>query len=628
MAKTRTITIGVHNLSGSLTEVRRTGIQEVVFQILKEVINFQNESLELVPILRLPLCNRSHTPFFIPTHFNASFAVLDATLNELGIDRSYCVKRWPYLAELFREDYSETRYDTACIETIAASDLYFEVSLSDIRNVMDSVRELNAHIKSGLCIHDLGPLKFPEYVDHGMDAWFRTQYLECLRQADFTIAVSRHSAIDFSEWQTFFQSRPNGNFYVSLPSSRSSKIKSQMDPTIVSKYPFIKESLYICSIATLEPRKNLIYLIRSFRRFRALFPDKASSVELILVGHVGWKNSELLDIINDDPQGIRQTGFIPKEDVKALFENALCLVMPSHYEGFGLPIAEARSAGIPVITCLNSSLPEASELEEFYVRPWITDDLACQIGRIMRRQKEPDPTKISADTFGWTKVLEGWIEIFQRLLKEAETSDPQNAPQSFYQKSTARSLIDVNPKSALANLLNFPAEATEFFYSHPWTPLPWLSRETDDHPRNLLTQTLISHLHAATQEAVQHAANGSEGALQWLLSDVDWLVLATPCRIESIKGLEHFVLRGGRVLFLLKASAEASRHFNICKYGIARWASLTICENQEHHDDLMCSLHIPETRLRHDQQLFFDIEHRDWARVGLRISAYFQEHYL
>lgn len=412
------VSVNVSNLSNRSDRVQRTGIPEVNFQILKEILAFNSPEVEWTPILSLPLRNFVGTPFFKATHFNASRKVLQETLAELACQESELVARWPHMAQLFRRFYSRSQYESACLSKIAETDIYFEISASDSRNVVDAAKKINPSLKNGVLVHDLGPLRHPGHVPAAVYRWFQREYLSYLKQSDFSISVSRQTALDLN---LFVDDRFKNNFYASLPSPLLSKNQPLgINQTIKQRMPFLKKNSYVCSVATLEARKNLDYLIRGFQRFQKIFPQE-EALYLILVGAKGWRH-EFYKLAGQGVEKIIYPGFLSRDELDSLLANALCLVLPSHYEGFGLPIAEARSLGVPVICAANSSLPEASAMNASFVRLDLEDDLACAIQQILRVKKAALGSSSflnSGDYFStvknWQELLKNWLTIFQSV---------------------------------------------------------------------------------------------------------------------------------------------------------------------------------------------------------------------
>ena len=129
-----------------------------------------------------------------------------------------------------------------------------------------------------------------------------------------------------------------------------------------AKKPTAKKR-YILSVGTLQPRKNFVRLIEAFSRL----PDK--DIELVIVGKKGWLYEEILEAPQKFGVGgrIRFLDFVSDEALAGLYQHATCFVLPSLYEGFGLPVLEAMAHGVPVVVSNTSSLPEIAGEAGIYV---------------------------------------------------------------------------------------------------------------------------------------------------------------------------------------------------------------------------------------------------------------------
>ena len=113
---------------------------------------------------------------------------------------------------------------------------------------------------------------------------------------------------------------------------------------------------YILSLSTIEPRKNIALLLTAYQD---LVKSGHDICDLVLAGRDGWKNSTLMDGIEDEvKQRIHFTGFIEEEDLPYIYNKAELFVFPSNYEGFGLPPLEAMACRTVVISSDSASLPE------------------------------------------------------------------------------------------------------------------------------------------------------------------------------------------------------------------------------------------------------------------------------
>lgn len=128
---------------------------------------------------------------------------------------------------------------------------------------------------------------------------------------------------------------------------------------------------YLLAVGTLEPRKNLVRLIRAFERILPAYPD----LKLVVAGGRGWRDEAIRAELGNSPvrDAIRSVGYVRPDALKVLYREALALCYPSLYEGFGLPVVEAMASGTPVLTSRGSSLDEVAAGAAIAVDPLSID---------------------------------------------------------------------------------------------------------------------------------------------------------------------------------------------------------------------------------------------------------------
>src|SRR3989344_8828356 len=136
---------------------------------------------------------------------------------------------------------------------------------------------------------------------------------------------------------------------------------------------------YILYVGTLQPRKNIVRLIEAFSKINH------DNIFLVIVGKKGWLYEEILSAPKKFKveNSVKFLDFVPEKELPIIYRNALCFVLPSLYEGFGLPVLEAMKYGCAVITSNISSLPEAGGDAALYVDPMRVDDIASKIKMII-----------------------------------------------------------------------------------------------------------------------------------------------------------------------------------------------------------------------------------------------------
>jgi alpha-1,3-rhamnosyl/mannosyltransferase len=177
---------------------------------------------------------------------------------------------------------------------------------------------------------------------------------------------------------------------------------------------------YLLFVGTLEPRKNLDGLLRALDW---LIAAERFDGEVVLVGTPGWRTSGLLERHRTSQAGrrVRALGYVADDDLPALYSAARLLVMPSHYEGFGLPVLEAMACGTAVVASDRPPLPEISAGAALHFRASDDAALASAISSVwsderLRARLEKAGLARAAD-FSWRRSAEGHLALFERLLR-------------------------------------------------------------------------------------------------------------------------------------------------------------------------------------------------------------------
>lgn len=137
------------------------------------------------------------------------------------------------------------------------------------------------------------------------------------------------------------------------------------DEIVLKKYN-LKKKNFLFFVSTLEPRKNLPNTFRAFKKFLDFLsfekPDMIKNLpKFVIAGKKGWFFDEIFKTIDELKlhENVQFLGYIPNEDLPALFKNSCFLLHVPFFEGFGLPVIESISFGTPCVTSNTSSLPEA-----------------------------------------------------------------------------------------------------------------------------------------------------------------------------------------------------------------------------------------------------------------------------
>ena len=187
---------------------------------------------------------------------------------------------------------------------------------------------------------------------------------------------------------------------------------------------------YALYVGTLQPRKNLVRLLQAYASLHGAPLSAADpGFDLVLAGAPGWLSAPILDEAARLERGglagrIHLPGYVPDGDRAALLRGARLFCYPSLYEGFGLPILEAQSAGAPVVTARNSSLPEVAGDAALLVDPEDVDALAAAMLRLARdeelRQRLIRAGYENISRFSWEKAARETLAVLEQAAKSRQ----------------------------------------------------------------------------------------------------------------------------------------------------------------------------------------------------------------
>jgi glycosyltransferase involved in cell wall biosynthesis len=146
--------------------------------------------------------------------------------------------------------------------------------------------------------------------------------------------------------------------------------------------------------------------------------------KLVLVGKSGWLYDETLRALKETgvADTVVLTGYVPQEDLPALYSGALCFVYPSYFEGFGLPPLEAMKCGAPVIVGNKTSLPEVVGDAALTVDPFDVEAIASAMQRVIEspalREELSIKGQARAETFDWRETARKTLAIYQEVAQE------------------------------------------------------------------------------------------------------------------------------------------------------------------------------------------------------------------
>lgn len=269
-------------------------------------------------------------------------------------------------------------------------------------------------------IHDLSFIRMPEAFPRLQANYLKLATRLSARRAAALVAVSEFTAREVVR-------------LLGVPAERVHVVPNGCDPRcrplptdVVAAYR-ARSGLperFVLAVGTLQPRKNLDMLLRAYATLRRDWDAAADGAPpaLVVAGGQGWGGLDVeahaaaLGIADD----LYLPGFVPEDDLPALYNAALCLAFPSRYEGFGLPAVEAMACGTPVVVSDASSLPEVVGEVGLRVPP---DDVAGWAAALRHlatdepaRRALAERVPARAATFTWRRAANQTVGVWRSVL--------------------------------------------------------------------------------------------------------------------------------------------------------------------------------------------------------------------
>lgn len=199
---------------------------------------------------------------------------------------------------------------------------------------------------------------------------------------------------------------------VTYPGYDTRLFKPTRNPAILEKLGIKKP--YVLFIGSLKPSKNIEGLIRAFSLLK--LPD----INLVIAGKKGWLYDRIFQLVKElkIENRIIFTGFVAETDIPVLMTSARAFVLPSFYEGFGIPVLEAMACGSPVVVSDIASLPEVAGNAGIYVQPGDIKSIASGIETALgsAREKYIQLGFARVSLFDWVKTARMTISVLESAI--------------------------------------------------------------------------------------------------------------------------------------------------------------------------------------------------------------------
>lgn len=370
-----------------LSDGKRTGVEEYTINLLHNVfaMDHKNQYVLFLNLHGEPKCDLAQ----FETYKNVSikrFRIPNKLLN-------FCF--W-----YFKRPYVD--------EMLGGVDVFFMPNINFVA--------LSDKTKLVLTVHDLSFEIYPETFSLRRRMWH--QFInprKLCRRADTIIAISDSTKNDIAK-------------YYDIPSEKIRRIYNgtsddfeKLDRNdaklIAAKEKYHLPFNFIFFLGTIEPRKNIIALVRAYDRLRELKNPQLDRFKLVIAGGKGWNVEKIMQEMREAKftDDIIYTNMITCEDKPAVYNLASLFVYPSFFEGFGLPVLEAMKCAVPVVTSNASSLPEVVGDGGLMIDPDKPDELYGAMKEMLGSrelvQNLADKQRWQAFKFNWKNSAREFLDL-------------------------------------------------------------------------------------------------------------------------------------------------------------------------------------------------------------------------
>lgn len=268
-------------------------------------------------------------------------------------------------------------------------------------------------------VHDFSFYLQPSWHPKERIEYFKKNFFINVQKSDHIITGSNFSKQEIIK-------------YLKFPEEKITVIHHGVDHNLYKVYPkkilektqkkFQLPKSFILFVGSIEPRKNLITLLRAYTKLSKTQKNKTS---LVLVGFKGWENKEVMNIITKEKEHIKYLGYVTNKELPHIYNLATIFVYPTYYEGFGIPPLESFACGTPVIVSNVASLPEVCDDCVLYINPDKQDELKDAIEILLKDENLQEVLREKglkqAQKFSWEDSARKHLELFKKTINLFKT---------------------------------------------------------------------------------------------------------------------------------------------------------------------------------------------------------------
>lgn len=323
--------------------------------------------------------------------------------------------RRSYLPEA--SNFQRANLFTPCHHRLERWSLSFELAPRglDLLHSPDFIPPAFGPAKRVITVHDLNFLFFSQYLTPESRRYYAGQINWAVRIADHILADSDATRRDIIG-------------HLAVPPEKVTTVHLAANPLYIQvpPGPAVDETLkryrlprgFILSVGTLEPRKNLPALLHAYVKLRR---EYGFDLPLVLAGSRGWNDGGIFALIENLglAESVVHISGLADLQLLHLYRAAGVLALPSHYEGFGLPVLEAMHCGCPVIVSDRGSLPEVAGDAAIILEPDDPELWADALNRVLSCSQDRETMVAKgyhqANRFNWGKTADATLKVYESV---------------------------------------------------------------------------------------------------------------------------------------------------------------------------------------------------------------------